>query len=157
VAQSRALVNMLGLALPAVLRNNQHVCDFRFEVGIPVDSRCAREQLAMPVTALHALPDSVDDALGPCRTGGNALAQCGAQLSIDDRALVLGPGRSASSWRCRESRRRRSTSHGRSHGHSNSRDARFRRCLDRRGSPEPPWDRDRRHQLTDRTARALSS
>jgi len=48
----------------------------------------------MPVTALHALPDSVDDALGALvEPGGNALRSVwGAQLSIDDRALVLGPG-----------------------------------------------------------------
>jgi len=97
------------------LRNNQHVCDFRFEVGIRGGFPGAlAEQLAMPVTALHALPDSVDDALGALvEPGGNALRSVwGAQLSIDDRALVLGPERSASSWRCSRSRRRRSTSHG---------------------------------------------
>jgi len=77
------------------LRNNQHVCDFRFEVGIRGGFPGAlAEQLAMPVTALHALPDSVDDALGALvEPGGNALRSVwGAQLSIDDRALVLGPG-----------------------------------------------------------------
>jgi threonine dehydrogenase-like Zn-dependent dehydrogenase len=77
------------------LKNNQRVCDFRFEVGIRGGFPGAlAEQLAMPVTALHALPDSVDDALGALvEPGGNALRSVwGAQLSIDDRALVLGPG-----------------------------------------------------------------
>lgn len=77
------------------LANNQHVCDRRFEVGIRGGFPGAlAEQLAMPVTALHPLPDSVDDTLGALvEPGGNALRSVwGAQLSPEDRALVLGPG-----------------------------------------------------------------
>jgi len=48
----------------------------------------------MPVTALHALPDSVDDVLGALvEPGGNALRSVqGANLRDGDRLLVLGPG-----------------------------------------------------------------
>ena len=77
------------------LANNQHVCDERFEVGIRGRFPGAlAEQLAMPVTALHALPDSVDDTIGALvEPGGNALRSVwGAHLSPGDRALVLGPG-----------------------------------------------------------------
>jgi threonine dehydrogenase-like Zn-dependent dehydrogenase len=76
-------------------RGNQHVCEFRYEVGIRGGFPGAlAEQLAMPVTALHALPDSVDDTLGALvEPGGNALRSVwGAGLSHGDRALVLGPG-----------------------------------------------------------------
>lgn len=74
---------------------NQHVCRFRNEVGIRNGFPGAlAEQLAMPVTALHALPDTVDAALGALvEPGGNALRSVwGANLSSGDRALVLGPG-----------------------------------------------------------------
>jgi threonine dehydrogenase-like Zn-dependent dehydrogenase len=77
------------------LRGNQHVCEFRFEVGIRGGFAGAlAEQLAMPVSALHALPDSVDDALGALvEPGGNALRSVrGAKLAEGDRILVLGPG-----------------------------------------------------------------
>lgn len=57
------------------LQGNQHVCEFRYEVGIRGGFAGAlAEQLAMPATALQALPDSVDDALGALvEPGGNAL------------------------------------------------------------------------------------
>ena len=77
------------------LRGNQHVCEFRFEVGIRGGFAGAlAEQLAMPVTALHALPDAVDDELGALvEPGGNALRSVrGANLAAGDRLLVLGPG-----------------------------------------------------------------
>jgi threonine dehydrogenase-like Zn-dependent dehydrogenase len=77
------------------LQGNQHVCEFRFEVGIRGGFPGAlAEQLAMPVTALQALPDSVDDALGALvEPGGNALRSVwGANLATGDRLLVLGPG-----------------------------------------------------------------
>jgi 2-desacetyl-2-hydroxyethyl bacteriochlorophyllide A dehydrogenase len=77
------------------VRGNQHVCEFRFEVGIRGGFAGAiAEQLAMPVTALHALPDSVDDALGALvEPGGNALRSVrGANLADGDRVLILGPG-----------------------------------------------------------------
>jgi threonine dehydrogenase-like Zn-dependent dehydrogenase len=72
-----------------------HVCEKRQEVGI----RGARpgalaEQLAVPATSLHALPDSVDAVLGALvEPGGNALrAAQAAAPRPGDRALVLGPG-----------------------------------------------------------------
>ncbi len=77
------------------LGGNQHVCEFRYEVGIRGGFPGAlAEQLAMPVTALHALPDSVDDVLGALvEPGGNALRSVrGANLHAGQRALVLGPG-----------------------------------------------------------------
>ncbi len=77
------------------LQGNQHVCEFRAEVGIRGGFAGAlAEQLAMPASALYALPDSVDDALGALvEPGGNALrAVWGANLATGDRLLVLGPG-----------------------------------------------------------------
>lgn len=72
-----------------------HVCEFRTEIGI----RGGRpgglaEQIAVPVTALHELPDTVDDALGALvEPGGSALRSVrGAALRPGDRVLVLGPG-----------------------------------------------------------------
>jgi D-arabinose 1-dehydrogenase-like Zn-dependent alcohol dehydrogenase len=52
------------------------------------------EQVAVPVTSLHALPDSVDPVLGALvEPGGNSLrAAQAAALAPGDRALVLGPG-----------------------------------------------------------------
>lgn len=73
----------------------QHVCEFRQEVGIRGGRPGAlAEQLAMPVTALHALPATVDTTLGALvEPGGNALRSAqGAGLHPGDRALVLGPG-----------------------------------------------------------------
>ena len=87
---------MLGCgACRRCLRGDQHVCEFRHEVGIRGGFAGAlAEQLAMPVTALHALPDTVDDTQGALvEPGGNALrAARAARLSPGDRALVLGPG-----------------------------------------------------------------
>jgi len=76
-------------------QGNQHVCEFRYEVGIRGGFHGAlAEQLAMPVTALHALPDSVDDTLGALvEPGGNALRSVqAANVSNGDRLLILGPG-----------------------------------------------------------------
>ncbi len=76
-------------------RGYQHVCEYRFEVGIRGGFAGAlAEQLAMPFTALHALPDQVDDVLGALvEPGGNALRSVwGADLAEGDRLLVLGPG-----------------------------------------------------------------
>jgi threonine dehydrogenase-like Zn-dependent dehydrogenase len=77
------------------LGENQHVCEFRAEVGIRNGFPGAlAEQLAIPVSALHALPDSVDDVLGALvEPGGNALRSVwAADLTSGDRLLVLGPG-----------------------------------------------------------------
>jgi threonine dehydrogenase-like Zn-dependent dehydrogenase len=73
----------------------QHVCENRQEVGVRGGRPGAlAEQLAVPVTSLHALPDSVDSVLGALvEPGGNAFrAAQAAALAPGDRALVLGPG-----------------------------------------------------------------
>ena len=73
----------------------QHVCDTRFEIGIRGGYPGAlAEQLAVPVTSLHALPDAVDAIAGALvEPGGNALrAVQGAALRSGDRVLVLGAG-----------------------------------------------------------------
>ncbi len=77
------------------LDGRQHVCEFRTELGIRGGRPGAlAEQVAVPARFLHALPDSVDDALGALvEPGGNALrAVRAAALRPGDTALVLGPG-----------------------------------------------------------------
>ncbi|NUS53434.1 MAG: alcohol dehydrogenase catalytic domain-containing protein [Streptomycetaceae bacterium] len=76
-------------------RGHHHVCDALQEVGISGGRAGAlAEQIAVPVTSLHALPDNVDAALGALvEPGGNALrAAQAAQVGPGDRILVLGPG-----------------------------------------------------------------
>ncbi|ONI86840.1 alcohol dehydrogenase [Saccharothrix sp. ALI-22-I] len=77
------------------LRGHQHVCEKRHEVGIR-DGRpgALAEKLAVPVTSLHVLSESVDPVLGALvEPGGNALrAAEAADVGAGDRALVLGPG-----------------------------------------------------------------
>ncbi len=76
-------------------RGNQHVCEHLLEVGIR-DGRdgALAEQLAVPVSSLHVLPDSVDAVLGALvEPAGNALRAARATDAGDrDRALVIGPG-----------------------------------------------------------------
>jgi threonine dehydrogenase-like Zn-dependent dehydrogenase len=76
-------------------RGHQHVCERRQEVGIR-DGRpgALAEQLAVPVSSLHPLPDEVDPALGALvEPGGNALrAAQAATAGPGQRVLVLGPG-----------------------------------------------------------------
>ncbi|MGP4977313.1 zinc-dependent alcohol dehydrogenase [Brachybacterium tyrofermentans] len=77
------------------LRGNQHVCEERQEVGIRGHRHGAlAEQLTVPATSLHALPDALDPAAGALvEPGGNALrAVQGADLSPGDRVLIIGPG-----------------------------------------------------------------
>ncbi|MFI6080841.1 zinc-binding dehydrogenase [Streptomyces sp. NPDC051217] len=72
-----------------------HVCEDRYELGIRHGRPGAlAEQVAVPVSSLHALPDSVDATAGAMvEPGGNALrAVEAAALSPGDRLLVLGPG-----------------------------------------------------------------
>jgi threonine dehydrogenase-like Zn-dependent dehydrogenase len=76
-------------------RGHQHVCEHRQEVGVRGGRAGAlAEQLAVPVTSLHALPDSVDATLGALvEPGGNSLrAVEAAAVGPGDRALILGPG-----------------------------------------------------------------
>jgi threonine dehydrogenase-like Zn-dependent dehydrogenase len=76
-------------------KGRQHVCENRQEVGVRGGRPGAlAEHLAVPVTSLHALPDSVDSVLGALvEPGGNAFrAARAAALAPGDRALVLGPG-----------------------------------------------------------------
>ena len=76
-------------------RGHQHVCEHRQEVGIRGGRDGAlAEQLAVPATSLHALPDGVDPVLGALvEPGGSALrAAQAADLRPGDRVLVLGPG-----------------------------------------------------------------
>ena len=77
------------------LGGRQHVCEDRFEIGIRGGFPGAlAEQLAVPVSALHPLPDTVDVVAGALvEPGGNALRSVwGANLGPGDRVLVLGPG-----------------------------------------------------------------
>jgi threonine dehydrogenase-like Zn-dependent dehydrogenase len=76
-------------------RGHQHVCENRQEVGIRGGRPGAlAEQLAVPASSLHALPEPVDPVLGALvEPGGNSLrAAQAAGLRPGDRALVLGPG-----------------------------------------------------------------
>jgi threonine dehydrogenase-like Zn-dependent dehydrogenase len=73
----------------------QWVCNSRTELGILGGRPGAlAEQLAVPASSLHALPDTVDDSLGALvEPGGNALRSVwAANLAPGDRVLVLGPG-----------------------------------------------------------------
>jgi threonine dehydrogenase-like Zn-dependent dehydrogenase len=87
---------MLGCGVCArCLGGRQHVCAFRTELGIRGGRAGAlADRVAVPARFLHALPDSVDDAMGAMvEPGGNALrAVRAAALRPGDRALVLGAG-----------------------------------------------------------------
>jgi threonine dehydrogenase-like Zn-dependent dehydrogenase len=76
-------------------KGHQYTCERRQEVGIRGGRPGAlAERLAVPAWSLHALPDSVDAALGALvEPGGNALRAARATgAGAGDRALVLGPG-----------------------------------------------------------------
>jgi threonine dehydrogenase-like Zn-dependent dehydrogenase len=87
---------MIGCGVcPRCLSGRQHVCAFRFEVGIRNGFPGAlAEQMAVPVRALHPLPETVDSVAGALvEPGGNALrAYLGAAVRPGERLLVLGPG-----------------------------------------------------------------
>ena len=73
----------------------QHVCEERQEIGLRRGLHGAlAEQMAVPVTALLPLPDTVDDAAGAMvEPGGNALrALRAASVASGERLLVIGPG-----------------------------------------------------------------
>ncbi|MEQ3552642.1 alcohol dehydrogenase catalytic domain-containing protein [Pseudonocardia nematodicida] len=76
-------------------RGRQHLCERREEVGIRGGRPGAlAEQLAVPASSLHPLPDEMDAALGALvEPGGNALRAARAtRVGPGDRVLVLGPG-----------------------------------------------------------------
>ncbi len=72
-----------------------NVCEQRVEIGIRGGFAGAlAEQMAVPVSALFALPDAVDDVAGAMvEPGGNALRSVrAAALEAGERLLVLGTG-----------------------------------------------------------------
>ena len=77
------------------LQGLQHVCEFRDELGVRNGRPGAlAEKVAVPATALHRLPEQIDDATGALiEPGGNAFrAVQSASLQPADRCLILGPG-----------------------------------------------------------------
>jgi len=73
----------------------QHLCADRWEIGIRGGwAGALAEQLLVPVSALHALPEQVDVVAGALvEPGGNALrAVQAAALSPGARVLIWGPG-----------------------------------------------------------------
>jgi len=87
---------MIGCgACSRCLGGRQHVCAERREIGIRGGFPGAlAEQLAVPASGLHALPETVDEVAGALvEPGGNALrAVEAAGLAPGDRLLVLGCG-----------------------------------------------------------------
>jgi threonine dehydrogenase-like Zn-dependent dehydrogenase len=87
---------MLGCGHCHRCRAGRHnVCEYRSEIGLrgSVPGALA-EQLAVPASALLALPDPVDDTAGAMvEPGGNALrAVRAAMLGPGERVLILGTG-----------------------------------------------------------------
>ena len=77
------------------LGGRQHVCADRYEIGIRRGWPGAlAEQLLVPVSALHELPDTVDAVAGAMvEPGANALrAVRAADVRHGARVLVMGPG-----------------------------------------------------------------
>ncbi len=77
------------------VQGRQHLCVNRFEIGIRGGFAGAlAEQLAVPASALHALPDDIDDTAGAMvEPGGSALRSVqAAALQPEDQLLILGPG-----------------------------------------------------------------
>ena len=87
---------MLGCGhCPRCRSGRQHVCADRFEVGIRHGWPGAlAEQVLLPATALHALPDSVDAVAGALvEPGGSALRAVEAvAVGAGSRLLIFGPG-----------------------------------------------------------------
>jgi 2-desacetyl-2-hydroxyethyl bacteriochlorophyllide A dehydrogenase len=72
-----------------------HLCEERSEVGVRRGWPGAlAERLRMPATALHPLPDGIDDVVGTlAEPGANALrAVWGAAAEPGQRVLILGAG-----------------------------------------------------------------
>lgn len=75
-------------------RGHQHVCEHLTEVGIRARDGALAEQLAVPVSSLHVLPDSVDAEVGALvEPAGSAMRAARAtHAGPGDRVLVMGPG-----------------------------------------------------------------
>jgi threonine dehydrogenase-like Zn-dependent dehydrogenase len=75
-------------------RGHRHVCERLSEVGMHGYDGALAEQIAVPVSSLHALPDSLDAETGALvEPAGSALrAACAADAGKGDRVLVVGPG-----------------------------------------------------------------
>jgi 2-desacetyl-2-hydroxyethyl bacteriochlorophyllide A dehydrogenase len=71
-----------------------NVCADRHEIGILGWPGALAEKLLVPASALHRLPDTVDDTAGALvEPGGNAYrAVAAAKLEAGTRILVIGPG-----------------------------------------------------------------
>jgi threonine dehydrogenase-like Zn-dependent dehydrogenase len=86
---------MLGCGHCARCRAGRgHVCAERHEVGIMGWAGALAEQVMVPASSLHRLPDAIDDRAGALvEPGGNAWrAASAAQAGPGQRILVCGPG-----------------------------------------------------------------
>jgi 2-desacetyl-2-hydroxyethyl bacteriochlorophyllide A dehydrogenase len=86
---------MLGCGYCARCRaGHGHVCADRHEVGIMGWAGALAEQVVVPSSSLHRLPDAIDDRAGALvEPGGNGWrAASAAQASPGQRILVCGPG-----------------------------------------------------------------
>ena len=87
---------MLGCGRCARCRSGRHhVCEDRSEIGIRgAFPGALAEKLIVPATALHPLPDTVDDTAGAMvEPGGNSLRSFNAAgVEPGERLLVIGPG-----------------------------------------------------------------
>jgi threonine dehydrogenase-like Zn-dependent dehydrogenase len=75
-------------------RGLQHVCAERVEAGLYGRAGALAELTALPLSSLHVLPHTVDDAAGALvEPGGNAWRAAHAtNAAVGDRVLVMGPG-----------------------------------------------------------------
>jgi len=86
---------MLGCGYCARCRaGHGHVCPDRHEVGIMGWAGALAEQVVVPASSLHRLPDAIDDRAGALvEPGGNGWrAASAAQAGPGQRILVCGPG-----------------------------------------------------------------
>lgn len=87
---------MLGCGNCDRCRDGRHfVCETRYEIGVVGGWPGAlAEKLAVPVSSLHRLPDSLTDEMGAMvEPGGNAYRAVAASgATKGSRVLVLGPG-----------------------------------------------------------------
>jgi threonine dehydrogenase-like Zn-dependent dehydrogenase len=86
---------MLGCGrCPRCRAGRGHVCADRHEVGILGWAGALAEQVLVPASSLHRLPDGIDDRAGALvEPGGNAWrAAAAAQAGPGQRILVCGPG-----------------------------------------------------------------